>query len=626
MEKLSSKTNKILFIIIFTVSIFSCSKKPEKIFTNDLEPVKINNVKLLEGPFLEGQKRDAEYLKSLEPGRLLSKFREVAGLEPKAKNYGGWEDEELRGHTLGHYLSANSMMYAATDDTVFKNTVDYIVDELKKCQEAYGTGYVSAFPESFIDRVEATEDVWAPYYTIHKIMAGLFDSYKYAGNNLAKNVLKNMADWVYERCNKLSHSSMQTMLDSTEQGGMNDVLYNLYDITGNEKYFELARMFYQESYFKPLAKYRDSLTGYHVNSFIPNVIGVARDYELSGDLTKKQIAKYFWNQVTEARSFVTGGTSSGEHWGTEPYHRKESLGESTHETCCTYNMLKLTKHLFKWEPSAEYMDYYERALWNGILPTQDPETGMMMYYVGMESGSYKTFNTPENSFWCCTGTGMENWAKTGGDIYFSGNNSLYVNQFISSKLESPNGFTLVQKTDFPKKPSTKLKVISNNPYKFDLRIRIPGWIDSSATIHLNGEKINKSSDPSSYFVISRTWEKGDQVKINFPMGFELERMPIEKSTAAVKYGPIVLAGVLGDKGLDEDIVFGEYGPFEAEPIKSPDIQYSKDDGEFSELFNKTNHKHLNFKMMTQNKDSILVKPFYELFDNRYAIYWELEND
>jgi DUF1680 family protein len=400
-------------------------------------PFNLKNIRLLDGPFMQAMERDLKYMLSLENDRLLHMFRVTAGLPSSAQPYGGWEkaDVELRGHTIGHFLSASALMFAATGDQRIKMKADAMVAGLAECQKALGaTGYLSAFPETFFDRVESVRQVWAPYYTIHKIMAGLLDMYAYGGNAQALEVVEGMARWVKSRTDKSDHFHMERVLNFTEQGGMNEVLANLYSITGKAEYLATARRFDERHYTEPLSRSEDKMKGEHVNSFIPNIIGTAREYEMTGDPALYGIAAFFWNQVTGARSFVTGGTSDNEAWETDPFQIYDELGKNSHESCCTYNMLKLTRHLFSWGADAKYADYYERALWNGILPTQNPDDAMMMYYVPMMPGMFRTFMKPYDSFWCCTGTGMENHAKYGDSIYFHDENGVFVNLFIASEL------------------------------------------------------------------------------------------------------------------------------------------------------------------------------------------------
>ncbi len=610
-----------LLLIGLILLMNACGGEKEKIFTGTTDFAGLSEVTLLDGPFKDAMIGTDEYLRSLDPDRLLHFFRLNAGLDTLKTHYGGWEERELRGHSIGHYLSACAMMYLSAGDTVLKNKAEYIVSALDECQQATGSGYLSAFPEEFIDRVENNEEVWAPYYTLHKIMAGLYDCYHYLGNEQALAVLKKKADWLDDRTSNISYEHMQDILDHTEQGGMNEVLYNLYSVSGDDRYLELGNRFYQESYFRPVLSYYDSLKGLHVNSYIPNVVGLMRKYELTGDDESYRISRWFWNQVTEARSYVTGGTSNGEHWNTDPYHMHEELGPSSHETCCTYNMLKLTRQLFKDKPQAHYMDYYERALWNGILPTQDTLTNMTMYYVPMQSGYYKTFGTPENSFWCCTGSGMENFAGIGDDIYAYGNNRLYVNLYIASELRiDEHDFVLTQETSFPEDENISLTVRPGSAADFSLCLRIPAWAGHDYQVSVNGAKTDARAAPGSYLVIDRIWKKGDKIELKLPMALHVNTLPATHEYSSLLYGPVVMAASLADTALTEDRVYGRYGPYMDEPQEYiPQVQVPENK-ETVKAFN--NNGSMSFKAGTTDGDSIEFIPFYKLFNTRYMIYFK----
>jgi len=590
-------------------------------------PFNLKDVRLLDGPFKQAMDRDLKYMLGLENDRLLHMFRVTAGLPSSAQPYGGWEraDVELRGHTIGHFLSASALMFAATGDQRIKVKADAVVAELAKCQKALGPGgYLSAFPETFFDRVESIRPVWAPYYTIHKIMAGLLDMYEFAGNVQALDIVEGMARWVKSRTDKSDPIHMERVLNFTEQGGMNEVLSNLYAATGKPEYLATARRFDERHYTEPLSHSVDKMKGEHVNSFIPNIIGSAREYEMTGEPALYGIATFFWNEVTGARSFVTGGTSNNEDWETDPYQIYAELGKNSHESCCTYNMLKLTRHLFSWEAAAKYADYYERALWNGILPTQNPDDGMMMYYVPMMPGMYKTFMKPYDSFWCCTGTGMENHAKYGDSIYFHDGDGLFVNLFIASELSwAEKGFKVRQETRFPEEPKTTLMIAAARPVELALHIRVPGWIAGGGSVRINGQKLAEYSSPSSYFTVRRIWKNGDRIEISLPMKLHVERLPDRRDIVAILYGPIVLAGQLGGAdSLTPDKIYGQYGP-EGDPVPVPVFE-----GKMSvppeDWISPVPGKALTFQTLNAGKpDDVILVPFYKLFGQRYSIYWEL---
>lgn len=602
------------------------SVKVEPVISIKAHPFPLNRVRLMDGPFKDSMEKDRMYLHELDPDRLLHNFRVNAGLPSSAEPLGGWErpDVELRGHTVGHFLSACALMYASTGDEELKAKADGIVAELAKIQEALGSsGYLSAFPEEFFDRVEATEKVWAPYYTIHKIFAGLLDMYVYCRNTQALDVAERMAAWVKMRTDKLDQEHMQAMLDKTEQGGMNEALSNLYALTGKAEYFQLAQRFDQKSYTEPLAGYRDELKGLHVNSFIPNMIGTAREYELTGDPVLRRIATFFWNQVVEARSYATGGTSNREVWGSEPYQMAGELGPNTHESCCTYNMLKLTRHIFSWSAGARYADYYERALYNGILPTQNPEDGMMMYYVPMASGLFKTFMTPQDSFWCCTGTGMENHAKYGDSIYFYDGEGIYINLFIASELDwSERGIRIRQETDFPEKANTVLFFDLSRPTSMTVRIRIPYWVTDDGYVEVNGLRLETFSSPGSFLELKRTWRDNDRVDLFLPMGLHLFPMPDDPNLAAIMFGPLVLAGELGAVDLPKEEIYGKYGP-RVKPVPVPYFVGDIDD--LNSWIQPVENEPLKFRTVNAGvPEDVTLIPFYRLFGQRYAIYWEIK--
>ena len=590
-------------------------------------PFNLKSVRLLDGPFKAAMERDLGYMMSLDNDRLLHMFRVTAGLPSKAEPYGGWEkpDVELRGHTVGHFLSASALMYASTGDEKVKAKAEAVVAALAECQKALGpSGYLSAFPESFFDRVESVRTVWAPYYTIHKIMAGLVDMFEYCGSRQALDVVEGMARWVKSRTDRSDRGHMERVLNFTEQGGMNEVLANLYAITGKTEYLATARRFDERHYTEPLAHGRDEMKGEHVNSFIPNIIGSAREYEMTGDPVLRQTAAFFWNEVTGARSFATGGTSDNELWETDPYQIFDELGRESHESCCTYNMLKLTRHLFSWEAAARYADYYERALWNGILSTQDPASAMMMYYVPMMPGMYRTFMSPTDSFWCCTGTGMENHAKYGDSIYFHDGDGLFVNLFIASELDwKEKGLRVRQETRFPEEPKTALVIGAARPVRLAVRIRVPGWAAGTCAVKINGKACEASASPSSYLAIDRTWRNGDRIEVALPMALRLERLPDRPDVAAVVYGPIVLAGRLGGgEALTKEKVYGPYGP-EGEPVAVPILDI-KPAAPVEDWLKPVAGAPLAFRTEGVGKPGdVTLVPFYKLFGERYSIYWQI---
>jgi uncharacterized protein len=593
-----------------------------------VRPFDLKHVRLRPGPFLDAAEVNRKYMASLDPNSLLHMFRVTAGLPSSAKPLGGWEqpENELRGHFTGHYLSACALINASLGDESFKARGDQLVAELAKCQKALGNGYLSAFPETFFDRLRADTNVWAPFYTLHKIMTGLLDMHTYCGNQQALDVLKGIANWTRRWVDPLGEAHMARVLER-EYGGMNDVLYNLFAVTGDRGYRQLAARFDHERLFAPLAEGRDELKGLHVNTQIPKIIGAARRYELTGDARFRDIADYFWREVTGKRCYCTGGTSNGESWNSAPGKLAGELSGYTQECCCTYNMLKLTRHVFGWTADPRAADYYERALFNGILGTQHPEDGMTLYYVSLASGYWKLFGLPLDAFWCCTGSGVESFAKLGDSIYFHDDDGVYVNLFIASDVEWPEkGLKLTQETAFPETDKTTLSLRCKTPVRMPLRIRVPYWATRGGTVKLNGRELESFAEPSSYFVLNRTWQDGDKVEVTMPMSLHVNSMPDDSTLQAAMYGPLVLTGRLGTEGLTKEMLRAEptkirqVPEYKGKPIPAPEFKTKSSD--IRECIEPVSGRSLEFRTVGQAQNVALV-PFYKLLDERYAVYWKV---
>jgi len=593
-------------------------------------PFDLQDVRLLDGPFREAMIRDQKYLLELDSDRLLHNFRVTAGLPSSAAPLGGWEDPkgELRGHSVGHYLSACALMYASTGDSRFKNKADVIVAELAKVQEAmpvkgFHKGFLSAYPEEFFDRVDKRIRVWAPYYTLHKIMAGLLDMYAYCDNRQALDVVSKMSDWVKFRVDRLTDEEQQAALD-TEHGGMNEALANLYAFTGNPEYLRVAFKFNHKRMFDLWAAGVDNLDGLHGNTQFPKVIGAIREYQLTGETRYLNIANFFWERVALHRSFAVGGNTDGERFFPIEETSK-NLGPSSAECCNTYNMLKMTRLLFGLEPSAAKMDFYERGLFNQILGSQDPATGMMSYYLPVRPGAFKTYSTPNDSFWCCVGTGMENHAKYGDTIYFHDDESLYLNLFIASELNwKEKGLVVRQETRFPEEDGTKLTFQSRKPVKLILRIRVPYWAASGINVTVNGKRESLSAKAGSYVALEREWKSGDFVEVRFPMSLRLEALPDDPKMVAVMYGPIVLAGDLGKEGLAQE---RRYGPNVPQVNMVPPITVPAFVGDINDIPARTkpvSGTPLNFETSGLGQPvDVRFLPVSKAADLRFAVYWKV---
>jgi uncharacterized protein len=510
-------------------------------------------VRLLDGEFKTGQDIAAQYLLSLETDRLLSGFRQQAGLGPKGTNYGGWEAQAVAGHSLGHYLSACSLAWASAGDPRFLDRVNYIVAELAECQQGGGDGYLAAFAggrKAFAEvaagniRSSGSElnGLWVPNYTLHKVLAGLRDAYRLAGSTRALSVARGLADWYERTFAGLSEQQMQEVL-ACEHGGLNEVFADLYADTGDERYLRLSRRFHHQAVLDPLARGEDILPGKHANTQIPKLVGLAARYDLAGTPGDRAAAEFFWDRVVHHHSYVTGGHSDSEHFG-PPDKLNDRLSSQTTETCNVYNMLKLTEHVFGWTASPAAADFYERALLNHIRSTQHPD-GRVMYFLPLKPGHYKEYQHLYDGWTCCVGTGMENHVKYGEGIYFHNADNLWVNLFIASELQwKARGITLRQETKWPDSDRSVLTVKSGKPQEFTLRIRHPAWAEQ-LVVSVNGKRVSDTTSPSSYCVLKRKWAKGDKIEVRFSMSLRTEAMPDNPDRIAVFYGPMLLAADLG---------------------------------------------------------------------------------
>jgi DUF1680 family protein len=624
-----------LYFILLLVVIPSCHSPkiresyiqtagPEVISFRTL-PFAITDVKLLNGPFLHATKLDIQTLLNYEPDRLISRFYTEAGLKPRAEHYMGWENETLAGHSLGHFLSACSMMYQTTGDTIFREKVNYIVDELKKIQEIDGNGYIGAFPRGkkiFEEEIAKgnirskgfdLNGIWAPFYTQHKILAGLRDAYHLCGNKSALDVEKRFANWLEGIVLPLNEEQIQKML-RCEHGGIAETLADLYADTRNENYLKMAEIFYQKSFLDSLKAGKDILPGKHCNTNIPKLIGLARIYEITGDTTDRRASEFFWNTVVSHHSYVTGGNGFNEYFG--PADKlKDRLGAGTTESCNVYNMLKLTEHLFEWQGSANTADFYERALFNHILSSQNPENGRVTYNLSLEMGGFKECQDP---FWftCCIGTGMENHSKYARNIFYHNDNELFLFQFIASELNwKEKGVKVIQNTGYPEEQGTNLEFRCDKPVTLTLLIRYPYWAYEGIDIRINGRKNPIGQHRGSFVPIRRNWKNGDKVEIKIPFSLRLECMPDDSNRVAVMYGPLVLAGDLGEIKDSASL----------DPMSVPVLITEKRDP--GVWMKPVEGKPNTFVTVNTGRPRDLeMKPFYSMFNKRYSVYWDLMND
>ena len=542
------------------------------------QPFALADVRLLNGPLQDAQIWNVAFMKRIDPNRLLHAFRLNAGLPSDAQPLGGWEapGSELRGHFCGHYLSACALGFAATGDPELKRRGDELVAGLALCQKALGnSGYLSAFPIEEFERLDANRIVWAPFYTFHKIMAGLLEMRLQTGSAEALAVLIRMAGWVDTWTAARTPAHLQSDLDN-EFGGMSETLYNLSAATGDVRWIAVGDRFIKTRFMNPLMERRDELRGLHMNTHVPQVIGAARRYTLTGDPSAGKAAKFFWDTVVEARTYATGGSSNREHWLTAPDRlADEWCQDSQHqECCCSYNMMKLTRALYQVWPQVRYIDYYERNLFNHRLGTIEPLTGRSTYFLSLAPAAWKTLATDDDSFWCCTGTAMEDFAKLTDSIYARDDNGLFVNLFVASRLHwAGRGVVLRQTTRFPDEPVTRIEIEESAPDPWSLRLRIPGWTTRGTRIVVNGTPLEVGTEPGSYLDIRRAWHRGDWVEMHLDMPLRTEAMPDNPSLQAFVVGPIVLAGQFPAHDLAPDLRSNQQGPqmHRAPVIKVPAI-------------------------------------------------------
>lgn len=605
----------------------------------------LQDVKLLESPFLQAQQTDLHYIMAMEPDRLIAPFLREAGLTPKAPSYTNWENTGLDGHIGGHYISALSMMYAATGDTAIYNRLNYMLAELHRAQQAVGTGFIGGTPGSLqlwkeikAGNIRAggfdLNGKWVPLYNIHKTYAGLRDAYLYAGSDLARQMLIALTDWMIDITAELTDRQMQDMLRS-EHGGLNETFADVAEITGDKKYLELARRFSHKVILDPLIKDEDRLTGMHANTQIPKVIGYKRIADLAQDDKDwnhasewDHAARFFWNTVVNHRSVCIGGNSVREHF--HPADNFTSMLNDVQgpETCNTYNMLRLTKMLYQTSPDIRFADYYERALYNHILASQQPEKGGFVYFTPMRPGHYRVYSQPETSMWCCVGSGLENHTKYGEFIYAHAKDTLYVNLFIPSRLTwQEKKVTLVQETRFPDEEQIRFRVEKSKKKAFSLKLRYPSWA-KGASVSVNGKVQETNAQPGEYLTIHRKWKAGDEITLNMPMQVALEQIPDRENFYAFMYGPIVLASPTGTENMD-----GLY----ADDSRGGHIAHGKQismqeipmligsAASLPQSLRKINDDLVAFtytgSVYPAQKEALKLIPFFRLHDSRYAVYF-----
>jgi hypothetical protein len=588
-------------------------------------PLPLSAVRLTGGPLKHAQDLNAAYLLSLEPDRMLAGYRLRAGLEPKAKGYGGWdsvEGKQLTGHIAGHYLSAVSLMWAATGDVRFKERADILVRELKEVQEKNSDGYLGALAngrERFAEVAKGDirsggfdlNGLWSPFYVLHKTYAGLRDAYRFTGNRDALTLEIKFAEWAEGIVSKLDEAQMQKMLN-TEFGGMNEVFADLYADTGDPRWLALSYRFEHHAVLDPLKHHEDRLAGQHGNTQVPKLMGSLARFAYTGDPGDGFAAGFFWDRVAQHHSYATGGHGKDEYFG-EPDKLSDRVDGRTAETCNVYNMLKMTRRLFALRPDTGYAEFHERALFNHILASMDPMDGRTCYMLPVGRGVQHEYQDMAGSFTCCVGSGMESHALHGDGLYYASTNRLWVNLYVPSTARWAAGdTTLTMATDLPEGNNATLTLEPASPRFFTLSLRRPGWAGDGFAVKVNGEAVITLPKPGTPVELARIWKRGDRVELTFVKSLRLEPAPDNPRRTALLWGPLVLAGDLGpEQGFDAwkpgavPVLIGADKPV-AEWLKPvPD-------------------KPGCFRSEGVGRDrEVDFVPFYRLHRRTYAIYWDL---
>lgn len=625
-----------LFVYLLTSVMFGQQTK--------LETFKLQDVSLEESSFRNAMLVDLDYILELNPDKLLAPFLREAGLEPKTESYTNWENSGLDGHIGGHYLTALAQMQASAGSKKADSLLAYSLNELERVQQANDNGYIGGVPGSkeFWNQIAngnidaasfSLNGKWVPLYNIHKTYAGLRDAYQIAGKAQAKEILIKLSNWMLEVTDGLSEEQIQELLIS-EHGGLNEVFADVARITGEEKYLELAYKFSHQKLLKPLASNNDILNGMHTNTQIPKVIGFETIADLDNNKEFHNAATYFWENVVNKRSVAIGGNSVREHFHPTTDFSEMISSEQGPETCNTYNMLRLSEKLFLTDPDEKYIDYYEEALYNHILSSQHPEKGGFVYFTPMRPGHYRVYSQPETSFWCCVGSGIENHGKYNRFIYTHSENDLYVNLFIPSILDWKNkGIEIQQQTDFPEEKTINLSIKTKAPKNFSLNLRYPSWVKKGAfKIYINDKSFTVDQEPGSYVSINRTWENGDNVRLEISMHITAKKLPDDSGFAALKYGPIVLGTKTGEEDKKRVFADNSRGGHIADgnqiPISEIPVFLTKNLEDLVGKVKKKKGKNLNFTVKEliypEKFKELEFIPFYNIHESRYAIYLPLE--
>jgi len=604
-------------------------------------PLPLVAVRLTGGPLKRAQDLDADYLLKLEPDRMMAYYRQRAGLQPKAQGYTGWDGDgrNLTGHIAGHYLSAVSFMYAATGDARFKERADYLVREMKEVQDKQGDGYLGALANGKEQFVEVSKGnirsagfdlngLWAPWYVLHKTFAGLRDAYRYTGNREALEVEIKFAAWAEGILSKLDDAQLQKMLN-TEFGGMPETLADLYADTGDKRWLALSHRFDHRAVIDPLARRENILPGLHGNTQVPKIQGSLARYAYAGDKADGDAARFFWEMVVNHHSFATGGHGKDEYFG-PPDQLSDRIDGRTAETCNIYNMIKMTRKLFALQPDVKYAEFHERALFNHILASIDPEDGRTCYMVPVGRGVQHEYADMFRSFTCCVGSGMESHALHGDGLYYESKDKLWINIYAPStaRWESA-GVDLAMETNFPEGDAANLKLTLKAPRQFTLALRRPTWAGEGCAVKVNGQPVKQLSNPGSYIELKRKWKSGDTVALTLPKTLRLEALADNRRVTAIMWGPLALAGDLGpERGRGRGAqssgqASGQSGgQAVTRAISIPSLVAAE--RPLSEWIKPAPEKPGNFRTDGVGREQdVELMPFYRLHRRAYSVYFDL---
>jgi len=602
------------------------AERPGSLIPKSAQPFPLEAVRLTPSIYLDSVNANTRYLHKVEPDRLLHNFRVHAGLKPKGELYGGWERDTIAGHTLGHYLTACSLIHAHTGDEECKRRVEYIVRELGECQAQAPDGYVAGFTRRKDKTVEngrvifeeiKSGDIrsagfdlngcWVPFYNWHKLFAGLLDANEHCGSKQAIDVAVKLAGFIDGVLAKLNDEQVEKTLNC-EHGGINESMAELYVRTNDKRWLALAERIRHKRTLGPMFVERDELPNIHANTQIPKVIGLARLYEITGKREYSTAANFFWKTVTTKYTYAIGGNSDREYFQA-PNTISKFITEQTCESCNTYNMLKLTRHLYSWNTQAAFFDYYERAHLNHIMAHQNPRTGMFAYMIPLMSGTARNFSSEFNDFWCCVGSGMESHSKHGESIYWQNGDHLVVNLFVPSKLDWKEKKAKVElATSYPFGEEITLNVLElQKESEFAVSMRLPYWCEQPS-LKLNGKPTKLVRD-GGYATIRRKWKIGDSVRLTLPMRVRIEPTNDDPNVTALMYGPMVLAADLGDAKTKYEGVTPALVGSDLLGSIIPGAQFA------------------TFKTTGIGRPSDLsIKPFFSQWDRRTAVYFKRFTD